>query len=127
MGYSNGKDVEGRALVCLPLGSGVHALYNLLAYFFFFCFFFFTPADAALVCVAEASAAAAAATTTGGDLSVVTLLVLVGPAVAALACCGAEVDETSGAIRFCIFCMRECVKASKRLRMIDDRVLYFKH
>lgn len=92
-------------------------------YFFFFCFFFFTPAVAALVCVAAASAAAV----TAGNLSAVPILVFVGAAATPLLCCGVGVDEGKGAVRFCIFCTRECVKASNRLRMIDDRVLYFKH
>jgi len=93
-------------------------------YFFFFCFFFFTPAVAALVCVAAASAAAAV---TAGNLSAVPILVFVGAAATPLLCCGVGADEGKGAGRFCIFCMTECVKASNRLRMIDDRVLYFKH
>lgn len=79
-------------------------------YFFFLGFFFFTPpADDAPI-AADASSAAVSGAAAAES----------GPVVAAAVGCWAG-------WRFCIFCMSDRLRASNRLRNIDEYVLNFKH
>lgn len=86
-------------------------------YFFFFGFFFFTPAVAALLCDAATDATAVADAESSAWTG----------AAAPPASSGGREATGSGSDWFCIFRIRERFSPSNRLRMMDDRDLYFKH
>ena len=73
------------------------------AYFFFFGFFFLTPLAVVAPAAAEANNAAVSAADVAPSC--------VGVATAGVCCAG---------WRFCIFCIRDRLRASKRLRNIDE-------
>lgn len=87
-------------------------------YFFFFGFFFLTPAAAALLCAVAAEAAVAAVAAANSSAATRAT----DPPVAS-----GRGGTGSGSDWFCIFRISERFSASNRLRMIDDRDLYFKH
>jgi hypothetical protein len=90
-----------------------------LLYFFFLGFFFFTP-PAAVPPVPAAGASASM-----GVPSLAAASAPVADAVAVIA--GGMATGAAGGRRFAIFCMRDRLSASKRLRKRECDVLNFKH
>jgi hypothetical protein len=89
-------------------------------YFFFFGFFFFTP-PAAVPPVP-------AAVGTSASIGVPSLAAASVPVIDALAViAGGRTTGAAGGRRFAIFCIRDKLSASKRLRKSECDVLNFKH
>ena len=94
------------------------ALSRTPCYFFFFPFFFFTPAAAGPPAVGTAL--------DDGTLALASSRLIGGPGDAVVVR-GTDAGTGGGERMFDIFCIRERLRASKRLRKTDEWVLNLRH